>query len=339
MQLGISPSLLSLKIQMCEGQVTPVHTKIVMGKAQRSKSSSHGCSDSTASSAANPIFDKSLGQHILKNPLVATAIVEKADIQPADVVLEVGPGTGNLTAKLLERAKKVIAVEKDPRLAAELIKRFRGTAEEKKLHVMVGDVLKADLPYFDVCVSNTPYQISSPLVFKLLNHRPAFRHAILMFQREFALRMVARPGSEMYCRLSVNVQAMSKVAHVMKISKNSFRPPPKVESSVIKMEPVSPPFPIPFEEWDGLVRVLFLRKNKHIAANFKSSGIADMLEKNYRSNCSLLSKPVVECDFKERMLQLLESSGHAQKRASKLCFDDIMDILGAFNEAGFHFTV
>lgn len=310
-----------------------------MGRAPLRTKSPHGCLDSTTSSAANPIFDKSLGQHILKNPLVATAIVEKADIQPTDIVLEVGPGTGNLTAKLLEKAKKVIAVEKDPRLAAELIKRFRGTTEEKKLHVMVGDVLKADLPYFDVCVSNTPYQISSPLVFKLLNHRPAFRHAVLMFQREFALRMVARPGSELYCRLSVNVQAMSKVAHIMKISKNSFKPPPKVESSVIKMEPQSPPFPIPFEEWDGLVRVLFLRKNKHIAANFKSSGITEMLERNYRSNCSLLGKPVLECDFKEKIMKLLESSGHAEKRASKLCFDDMMDILGVFNEAGFHFTV
>lgn len=292
-----------------------------------------------SSAAANPIFDKSLGQHILKNPLVATAIVEKADIQPTDIVLEVGPGTGNLTAKLLEKAKKVIAVEKDPRLAAELIKRFRGTMEEKKLHVMVGDFLQADLPYFDVCVSNTPYQISSPLVFKLLNHRPAFRHAVLMFQREFALRMVARPGSELYCRLSVNVQAMSKVAHVMKISKNSFRPPPKVESSVIKMEPASPPFPIPFEEWDGLMRILFLRKNKHVAANFKSSGIVEALERNYRSNCSLLNKPVPEHNFKETVMKLLESSGHAEKRASKLCFDEMMDILGVFNGAGFYFAV
>ena len=119
-----------------------------MGKATRKNKSHHGCLDNTTSSAANPIFDKSLGQHILKNPLVATAIVEKAEIQPTDIVLEVGPGTGNLTAKLLEKAKKVIAVEKDPRLAAELIKRFRGTVEEKKLHVMVGDFLQADLPLF-----------------------------------------------------------------------------------------------------------------------------------------------------------------------------------------------
>ena len=89
---------------------------------------------------------------------------------------------------------------------------------QRKLHLVVGDVLKADLPYFDICVSNTPYQISSPLVFKLLTHRPLFRSAVLMFQREFAMRLVAKPGDELYCRLSVNVQLLAKVEHVMKVA-------------------------------------------------------------------------------------------------------------------------
>ena len=89
-----------------------------------------------------------------------------------------------------------------------------------------------------------------------------FRTAILMFQREFALRLVARPGDEFYCRLSVNVQLLAKVTHIMKISKNSFKPPPKVESSVVRMDPINPPPPVNFEEWDGLVRILFSRKNK-----------------------------------------------------------------------------
>jgi 18S rRNA (adenine1779-N6/adenine1780-N6)-dimethyltransferase len=111
-------------------------------------------------------------------------------------------------------------------MAAELLKRVQGTAEQKKLQIMVGDFLEADLPFFDVCVSNTPYQISSPLTFKLLRHRPLFRTAILMFQREFAMRLVARPGDDLYCRLSVNVQLLAKVKHIMKISRNSFKPSP-----------------------------------------------------------------------------------------------------------------
>ena len=141
--------------------------------------------------------------------------------------------------KILEQAKHVTAIEMDPRMAAEVMKRVQGTyvftliatnmllltssffflsspfdlsffqcrPAHRKLHVMIGDFVKVDpLPYFEVCISNTPYQISSPLVFKLLSHRPLFRVAILMFQREFALRLVARPGSNLWSRLSANVQ-------------------------------------------------------------------------------------------------------------------------------------
>lgn len=75
------------------------------------------------------------------------------------MVLEIGPGTGNLTAKILEQAKKVIAVELDPRMAAEVTKRFQGTPAQKRLEVILGDVMKTELPYFDVCISNTPYQV------------------------------------------------------------------------------------------------------------------------------------------------------------------------------------
>lgn len=102
-------------------------------------------------------------------------MVEKAAIRPTDVVLEVGPGTGNMTIKMLEKAKKVIACELDPRMVAELQKRVQGSPYQPKLQIIVGNVLKTNLPFFDLCVANIPYQISSPLVFKLLLHRPIFR--------------------------------------------------------------------------------------------------------------------------------------------------------------------
>jgi 18S rRNA (adenine1779-N6/adenine1780-N6)-dimethyltransferase len=104
-------------------------------------------------------FNTNFGQHILKNPGVADAIVEKAYLKPTDTVLEVGPGTGNLSVRILERAKKLICVELDPRMAAEVTKRVQGTPEQKKLEVMLGDVIKTELPQFDVCISNTPYQV------------------------------------------------------------------------------------------------------------------------------------------------------------------------------------
>jgi 18S rRNA (adenine1779-N6/adenine1780-N6)-dimethyltransferase len=147
----------------------------------------------------------------------------------------VGPGTGNLTQLLLQQAKKVIAIELDPRMVAELGKRFRYSEYESKLQIIPGDVLAVKLPFFDICVANIPYQISSPLVFKLLAHRPTFRCAVLMFQKEFADRMVAKPGSEVYCRLSVNLQLMARVDHLMKVGRNNFKPPPKVESAVVRI--------------------------------------------------------------------------------------------------------
>ena len=166
--------------------------------------------------------------------------------------------------------------------------------------MVIGDFVKADLPYFDVCISNTPYQvrihrftkiahilqISSPLVFKLLSHRPIIRTAVLMFQREFALRLAAPPGSKMWCRLAANVQLYARVEHIMKVGKSNFRPPPLVESSVVRISPRDPPPPIRFEEFDGLNRIIFSRMNKHVRACFGAKGVKEMLEKNYRTWCA-----------------------------------------------------
>jgi 18S rRNA (adenine1779-N6/adenine1780-N6)-dimethyltransferase len=237
-------------------------------------------------------FKKTHGQHILRNPLVVASIVTKAGVKRTDTVLEVGPGTGNLTVKLLDAAKKVIAYEVDSRMVVETFKRVQGTASESKLQVVQGDVLKQALPYFDICVSNTPYQISSPLVFRLLAHRPMFRAAVLMFQREFALRLTAKPGDNMYCRLSVNTQLLARVAHVMKVAKNNFRPPPKVESSVVRIEPRNPPPAINFLEWDGMLRLCFQRKHRMLRAIFLQKSVLKVLEKNAKAAAALGSKLV-----------------------------------------------
>ncbi|XP_043222913.1 probable dimethyladenosine transferase isoform X2 [Amphibalanus amphitrite] len=285
------------------------------------------------------MFNTDLGQHILKNPLIIQSMVDKAALRSTDVVLEVGPGTGNMTVKLLEKVKKVIACEVDPRMVAELQKRVQGTPLQQKLQIIVGDVLKSELPFFDVCVANLPYQISSPFVFKLLLHRPFFRCAILMFQREFAQRLVAPPGDKLYCRLSVNTQLLARVDHIMKIGKNNFRPPPKVESSVIRLEPRNPPPPINFKEWDGLVRVVFVRKHKTVGAAFRLATVTQMLEKNFTTWCSVNNKPVPEgFDVKQAVEQILTNGGFMEKRARHMDMDDFLGLLQAFNAEGFHFT-
>lgn len=254
-----------------------------------------GGSPAAKKQRTNNIFkmNTDLGQHILKNPGVAQAIVDKADLKQSDIVLEVGPGSGNLTVKILEKAKKCVAVEMDPRMAAEVTKRVQGTPSQKRLEVLLGDVIKTDLPYFDVCISNTPYQISSPLVFKLLAQTPAPRCCILMFQREFAMRLFAKPGDKLYSRLSVNAQMWAKIDHIMKVGRNNFNPPPQVESSVVRIVPKKPRPQISYDEWDGLLRICFVRKNRTLRSAFVgTASVLDMLESNYRLWCAQNDVPL-----------------------------------------------
>ena len=163
------------------------------------------------------LMQKSKGQHFLHNPEIIKNIVNKAGVNSTDTVLEIGPGNGNLTHLLLDQAQKVFAIELDNRMIGELIKRFPPYSQKgHKLSLIRGDAIKTNWPYFDLCVANLPYQISSPVIFKMLCHRPLFRCAVVMVQREFALRLVAQPGSELYCRLSANVQLLAKVDHLFK---------------------------------------------------------------------------------------------------------------------------
>lgn len=285
-------------------------------------------------------FKKEFGQHILKNPLIVSAIVDKAAIRPTDVVLEVGPGTGNMTMKMIDRVKTVLACEIDKRLIGELEKRIQNTPYRNRLRILPGDVLKQNLPFFDICVANLPYQISSPFVFKLLEHRPFFRCAILMFQREFAHRLVAKPGDKLYCRLSVNCQFLARVDLIMKVGKNNFRPPPKVESNVVRIEPRNPPPDINFKEWDGLLRICFNRKNKSLPATFHQTGVLELLKKNYNTYCALKNIPVdPDFDVKAKVDKIMNSNEAYQNlRPRSMEIDHFLKLLCAFNTEGFHFS-
>ncbi|RMZ81664.1 hypothetical protein DV737_g2401, partial [Chaetothyriales sp. CBS 132003] len=330
-----------------------------------SSSSPYTKAPSAASSSSLPVsnaifrMNTDIGQHVLKNPGVAQAIVDKADLKQSDTVLEVGPGSGNLTVKILEKAKKCIAVELDPRMAAEVTKRVQGTPAAKKLDVVLGDVIKTELPYFDVCISNTPYQISSPLTFKLLATNPAPRVCILMFQREFALRLFAKPGDKLYSRLSVNAQMWAKIDHIMKVGKNNFKPPPQVESSVVRIVPKNPRPNISYDEWDGLLRVCFVRKNKTLRANFLgTTSVIAMLESNYRTWCAKNDVPIDEGSsaaqpgeedvymrgkvtelVRETVRSVLEDKTNLADKRARLCDEgDFLKLLWNFHQQGIHFA-
>jgi 18S rRNA (adenine1779-N6/adenine1780-N6)-dimethyltransferase len=300
------------------------------------------------------------GQHFLKNPLVINAIVEKAAVKPTDVVIEVGPGDGALTHKLLETCKKVIVYEIDPRMIAELHKRFQNTPLMAKLEIVRGNFLQAKLPYFDRCVANCPYAISSGIVFKLLRHQPSFKCAVLMFQREFALRVCAPPGSELYGRLGVNAQLFARCQHLMKVNKASFQPPPKVESSVIRMDPRNPPPEVDFEEFDGLVKYLFNRSNKKACAIFKTkSTIAELhrlhdehksaaleleqqqQQQGNKTALAHIGKAAVKTSadtFKTFLLQTVASEPMLERRAKTMTVEEIMKLLSMFNSKGIYFS-
>ncbi|KAL7949553.1 S-adenosyl-L-methionine-dependent methyltransferase [Trichoderma barbatum] len=321
-----------------------------MAKADRSKrnnaSSGPYEKPSGGSSKTNNVFkfNTNFGQHILKNPGVSDAIVEKAFLKPTDTVLEVGPGTGNLTVRILERAKKCICVELDPRMAAEVTKRVQGKPEQRKLEVLLGDVIKTELPAFDVCISNTPYQISSPLVFKLLSLPNPPRCSVLMFQREFALRLTARPGDALYCRLSVNAQFWAKITHIMKVGKNNFRPPPQVESSVVRIEPkMGKDRPnVSWDEWDGLLRVCFVRKNKTLRASWLGTKeVLAMVERNYRTWCAMNGVPIDESivegdaeDDDENDMEMDEGANDAEDAGMDVDDDADEDTPSFFKSAG-----
>jgi 16S rRNA (adenine1518-N6/adenine1519-N6)-dimethyltransferase len=203
-----------------------------------------------------------LGQNFLVDPNTATLEVDYADIKKDDVVLEVGPGKGILTKLLAKNAKKVIAVEIDK----NLVETLKDTLPSN-VTLIHSDILKLDfekLPRFNKVVSNLPYQISSPFTFKLLDY--SFDSAILVYQKEFAQRMVAKPGSKTYSRLSVNVYYKAECSLLRIVSKNVFYPIPKVDSAVVKLVPRKiPAFCVKSEEFfKSFVNVLFSHRRKKI---------------------------------------------------------------------------
>ena len=200
---------------------------------------------------------KGRGQHFLVDRRVAARQIAHADVRPSDVVLEIGPGLGVLTRPLAERAKRVIAIESDRRFAAYLHRAVPGA------EIVHGDALKVDWPDFDVMVSNLPYQISSPLTFRLL--ATPFDRAVLMYQWEFARRMVARPATPDYSRLSVGVYVRSACELLERVPRNAFHPQPRVDSALVRLEPRPSPFSIPDPgTYDAVVDALFEHRRKTV---------------------------------------------------------------------------
>jgi len=183
-------------------------------------------------------LNKKRGQNYLINSQILSQIIDHAQLEETDTVLEIGAGIGTLTIPLSETAGKVIAVEQDPRIVQVLKDRLNGL-NISNVEILEADATKIKFPFFTKVVANLPYQISSPITFKLL--RQNFEWGILMYQLEFAQRMVAQSGESNYSRLSVIMHLCSQVKILFKVPREAFIPQPKISSAVIKLIPKKNP--------------------------------------------------------------------------------------------------
>ena len=209
-----------------------------------------------------------LGQNFLTDINTAKREVEYAKINKKDAVLEVGPGKGILTKLLSEKAKRVIAVEIDTKLFENL-----KTILPKNVELINEDILNLDLeklPKFNKIVSNLPYQISSPFIFKILEYD--FELAVLILQKEFVERLVAEPGDKNYSRLSVSVFYKAYCELLETVPKGRFRPAPKVDSAIVEILPRKyKPFELKDEGvFYELVKNLFSHRRKKIKTILKN---------------------------------------------------------------------
>jgi len=217
---------------------------------------------------------KSLGQNFLHDPHALEKIVEVADVTPDTTVLEIGPGTGHLTRVLAGAAGRVIAVELDDRLVPLLREEF---AAQPHVTVIHGDILELDLrallgdePY--VVVANLPYDITSAILRRLLDHEPRPQRLVLTVQREVAERLVARPGD--MSLLAVSVQFYGAPQIVTRLNPAAFWPRPEVESAVVRIDlHPAPPVDVPDERaFFRVVRAGFSQKRKQLR-NALGSGL------------------------------------------------------------------
>ncbi|HEX8815533.1 MAG TPA: 16S rRNA (adenine(1518)-N(6)/adenine(1519)-N(6))-dimethyltransferase RsmA [Terriglobales bacterium] len=246
--------------------------------------------------AARPRRSKpKLGQHFLADPSAATRIVEALGDISAATVLEIGPGRGVLTSLLAERTRRLIAVEFDRLLAAQLRMHFALTPN---VEIIEGDILAVDfdslfgpkpgttrpglntLPEDVRVVGNIPYYITSDILLRLFRYRRYFHTILIMVQREVADRLAARPGSSEYGLLSATAQLYSKVEKLFTLPPGAFSPPPKVHSAVVRLtiDPRLEKLNVPEDDFIAFLKQSFAQKRKTIWNNLKTAHDPDALK-------------------------------------------------------------
>jgi 16S rRNA (adenine1518-N6/adenine1519-N6)-dimethyltransferase len=229
---------------------------------------------------------QAFGQHFLVNEGVLRKIVAAIDPKPADVVIEIGPGKGVLTAALAVKAGRVVAVEKDERLIPGLRESMPANVE-----IVPGDILRADLrgilkkagvPALRL-VGNIPYSISSPLLFRVLDERGLFSDCVFLLQKEVAERVTAGPGTKSYAPLGILLQNEFEARIAFAVAPGSFSPPPKVQSALLTLRRRPAPLhPGAAEEpYRTFLRAAFAERRKMLWKNLSRRATPVTLEAAY----------------------------------------------------------
>jgi 16S rRNA (adenine1518-N6/adenine1519-N6)-dimethyltransferase len=218
---------------------------------------------------------KRFGQHFLHDPGVIRKIIEAIAPLPDDVIVEIGPGEGALTRPLLERVKRLEVIEIDRDLAAAM--------PGERIRVHVADALEFDFAVFPDgvrIVGNLPYNISTPLLFHLSHYASRVRDLHFMLQLEVVERMVAKPSTPEYGRLSVMLQTRFAMQKLFRVAPGAIRPPPKVDSAVVRMVPLGAPLGCDEKAFEKVVREAFSARRKTLrnalaleAADYAELGI------------------------------------------------------------------
>lgn len=259
----------------------------------------------------------SLGQNFLVDANVLDRIIATAAIVPNDVILEVGPGIGTLTEKLLQLAKRVIAIELDHRFVRIL--QEDTLIDNPGLFVIQNDALKVDLrpSSFDLpptlVVSNLPYNIAGPLIIKLLIELTSAQRFVLMVQREIADRLLAKPGTKSYGALTVKVAYFAQVRQVTQISRQAFMPVPRVDSTVVELKRVKT------REKPGFREILFR-----------------VIEASFAQRRKQIKNALRNIDGREldevKIIEALDVAGiEPKKRGESLGLDDFLVLATAIN--------
>lgn len=253
--------------------------------------------------------NKKLGQNFLINEEIINQIIEKADVNKNDTIIEIGPGLGSLTAKLLENANKVIAIELDSNMSNILKERF---CLYDNFELIEKDVLKVDLneiveKYDSVkVVANLPYYITTPIIMKLLEERLKLKSITVMVQKEVGERFCAVPNSKEYGAITISINYYTKPEIIIDVPKENFEPMPEVDSCVIKLDVRDvPPVDLKNEkEFFNLIKAGFSQRRKTINNSLASMGIS-----------------------KEKIKSVLEKLGIDSKlRAENLTMEQFADI-------------